>query len=58
MKDVTRKALRMNANQRRSGLDVTDHKCHRLLNRVAPIGTELCLETVNAKLAPSGRKIR
>ena len=48
----------MDANQRRTGMDVTYHQRHSLFHRVISIGAELCLETVNAKLAPAGWKIR
>ena len=58
MKNVARQTLRMDAHQRRSGMNVPHHQGDGFFNPPASVGTKFRSEAVDTKLPPPGGKIR
>ncbi len=58
MKNIAGKTLRMDANQRRSGLNISHHQGDGFLDAPVSIGTEFGAKTMDAELTPASGKVR
>src|SRR5712691_1588532 len=58
MKNVAGEALRVNPQQRNSGVNITHHKSDRFFDLVASLGAGFGAKPIDPELAPAGGKIR